>query len=133
MPTSLSLHGPIVLDCALEDNSRRRSSMLVKFNSSVAGELLMFADVARRILQTAGKSCTARGVILAVEVPEIVARLRQAAAAERAAHSADGEDDDANLVSFGRRAQPFIELLELTAREPEGFVLWEAAQDFELA
>lgn len=109
--------------------------MLVKFSSNVGGELLMFADVARRLLQAAGKECSARGVILAEQVPDIVGRLRRAAAAaDRAPPAAGGGDeggeDEASVVSLGRRAQPFIELLELTAREPDGFVLWEAPRDF---
>ncbi len=33
--------------------------MLVKFDSNVAGEMLMFADVARRLLTVAGKECRA--------------------------------------------------------------------------
>ncbi|MCP5267644.1 MAG: DUF1840 domain-containing protein [Zoogloeaceae bacterium] len=107
--------------------------MLVKFNSNVAGELLMFADVARRLLQLVGKECSARGVITHEQIPDIVARLRQASAAEKAQQSgsAEADDDEAdNTVSLGRRAQPFIEFLELTARDKEGFILWEAARDF---
>ncbi len=105
--------------------------MLVKFDSNVAGEMLMFADVARRLLTVAGKECTARGVITREQIPEIVVRLRQAAKAERAAHGgAGGDEDDPNVVSLGQRAQPFIEFLELTVRDQDGFVLWEAARDF---
>lgn len=103
--------------------------MLVKFDSNVAGELMMFADVARRLLGVAGKECTARGVILAEQVPAIVSRLREAAAADRAQNGADDEEDP-NVVGLSRRAQPFIEFLELTAREKDGFVIWEAARDF---
>lgn len=109
--------------------------MLVRFDSNVAGEMLMFDDVARRLLQVAGKECTARGVILAEQVPEIVARLRQAVAGEKgrdqAAQAADDAAEKPQYVGFGQRAQPFIELLELTAREKDGFVLWEAAHDFD--
>lgn len=112
--------------------------MLVRFESNVAGEMLMFAEVARRLLRAAGKECSARGVILAEQVPEIVARLRAAveAAREREANpDAEDEDEDEDaaanpVVTLGQRAQPFIELLELTAREPKGFVIWEAARDF---
>ncbi|MBI2308355.1 MAG: DUF1840 domain-containing protein [Rhodocyclales bacterium] len=112
--------------------------MLVKFDSNVAGEMIMFADVARRLLQLAGKECTARGVILAEQVPEIVARLRRAVDAEKVADQAteaaqdpaDDAEEKPQHVSLGRRAQPFIELLELTAREKDGFVLWEAPRDF---
>lgn len=109
--------------------------MLVRFESNVAGEMLMFADVARRLLRVAGKDCSARGVIVAGEVPAIVARLRAAVAAERARETpaAANRDDDPEQpvpVSLGQRAQPFIELLELTAREEDGFVIWEASRDF---
>lgn len=105
--------------------------MLVKFDSNVAGELLMFADVARRLLTLAGKACTARGVIQADQIPGIVARLRAAADAEKAAQGNPPPDEEVDApVSLGRRAQPFIEFLELTAREKDGFVLWEAARDF---
>lgn len=103
--------------------------MLVTFNSNVAGELMMFAEVARRLLTVAGKECTARGVILADQVPDIIVRLRAAAAADKVEHGPDDEEDP-NVVGLGRRAQPFIEFLELTARETDGFVLWEAARDF---
>lgn len=109
--------------------------MLVKFESNVAGEMIMFADVARRLLQLAGKECTARGVILAEQIPEIVVRLRGAVASDKtqAAPAPAATDDEADAppaVSFGQRAQPFIELLELTAREADGFILWQAPQDF---
>lgn len=104
--------------------------MLVKFESNVAGEMLMFADVARRLLQVAGKECSARGVILAEQVPEIVLRLRQAVAADQPAPAADDGEESAGVVSLGRRAQPFIEFLELTAREKDGSIIWSAARDF---
>jgi hypothetical protein len=108
--------------------------MLVRFESNVAGEMLMFAEVARRLLQIAGKECTARGVILAEQVPEIVARLRAAVAADRGqAQPAEADDETTGSpppVGLGQRTQPFIELLELTARDKGGFVVWEAPRDF---
>lgn len=103
--------------------------MLVKFESNVAGEMLMFADAARSLLQAAGKECTARGVIRAEEVPEIATRLRRLVDVDRAA-GGGGDEADPEAVSLGRRALPFIELLELTARDQDGFVLWQAPQDF---
>lgn len=105
--------------------------MLVRFDSNVAGEMLMFADVARSLLQAAGKECTARGVIRAEEVPAIAARLRRLVEADRGQAVVDDDDEAApETVSLGRRASPFIELLELTARDKDGFVLWEAPADF---
>lgn len=106
--------------------------MLVTFTSNVAGELMMFAEVAQRLLQLVGKECTARGVITAEQIPDIIARLRQAMVEDKAQQGRQGGADDdeaANVVSLGRRAQPFIEFLELTVRD-DGFVLWEAPRDF---
>ena len=37
--------------------------MLIKFDSSISGEMLMHADAAKRLLQIIGKECTARGVM----------------------------------------------------------------------
>lgn len=106
--------------------------MLVKFTSNVAGELMMFADVAKRLLTVAGKDCGARGVITFEQIPGIVARLRAVVSAEKGSQPEHADDEEeSNAVSLGRRAQPFIEFLELTARDKEGFVLWEAPQAFD--
>ncbi len=107
-------------------------TMLVKFDSNVAGRMLMFADAASGLLRVAGKECTARGVIRAEEVPEIVARLRRLVEAERSANAGREGDEatDPDPIGLGLRAQPFIRFLEQTARKAEGFVLWEAPADF---
>lgn len=114
--------------------------MLVQFNSSVSGEMLMLSDAAKRLLDIIGKECTARGVITAEQLPDALARLRRAVAEEKAGQAASGavdngypDPDDETAkeppVGLARRAYPFIEMLEWTQRE-DGFVLWEAAKDF---
>lgn len=114
--------------------------MLVKFNSSVSGEMLMLADAAKRILTIIGKEATQRGVISKEQLPEALASLRRAVADEKAGQRAAGKpdngypdpDDESAAeppVGLARRAYPFIEMLEWTQRE-DGFVLWEAPQDF---
>lgn len=116
--------------------------MLVKFNSSSAGEMVTMAPTARSLLQIIGKECTARGVITAEQLPDALLRLRKAVAEEKArleaARSASDDDDAAEeekkagkppVVTLGQRAWPLIELLERTRNE-DGFVLWEAARDF---
>ena len=114
--------------------------MLVRFDSSVSGEMLMLADTAKRLLEIIGKECTARGVITKEQLPEALARLRRAVAEEKAGRQESGAvdngypdpDDEAATeppVGLARRAFPFIEMLEWTLRE-EGFVLWEAPKDF---
>ena len=114
--------------------------MLVKFDSSVAGEMIMLADTAKRLHEVIGKDCTARGVISKEQLPDALQRLQQAVAEEktgqREAGTLDNDypdlDDEAATeptVGLARRAYPFIEMLEWTRRE-EGFVLWEAPNDF---
>lgn len=114
--------------------------MLIKFDSSVSGEMLMLADAAKRLLQIMGKECTARGVITKEQIPDALERLRRAVKEEKSGHEQAGvadngypalDDETATEppVGLARRAFPFIEMLEWTLRE-EGFVLWEAPRDF---
>lgn len=117
--------------------------MLVRFNSSTAGTLLMLSPTARRLLELIGKECGARGVITAEQIPAALAALRAAVAAERAAGGApeaadaearEGADEGpeagaADTLALARRAPPLIRLLEWTARE-DGYVLWEAPGPF---
>jgi len=111
--------------------------MLVRFISSTSGQVMMFAQVARQLLEILGKDCSARGVITAEQVPEAIARLRHAAKDTDSAPAThtdaidSGEENDADVspVGLGQRAYPLIELLEWT-RKDEGFILWEAHEDF---
>ncbi|MBL8396368.1 MAG: DUF1840 domain-containing protein [Candidatus Accumulibacter sp.] len=113
--------------------------MLVKFISSTSGQIMMFAPVARQLLEAIGKDCSARGVITTEQLPEAISRLRIAATdgksssasnkADTETHGGRDDEDEANRVGLGQRAYPLIELLEWTRKE-EGFVLWEATKDF---
>jgi predicted RNA-binding Zn ribbon-like protein len=114
--------------------------MLVKFNSSISGEMIMLAETAKRLLEIIGKARSARGVITTEQLPDALARLRNAVAEEKTGQRDAGtvdngypDPDDETAaeppVGLARRAHPFIEMLEWTQRE-EGFVLWEAPADF---
>ena len=123
--------------------------MLVRLTSNTSGEMIMFAEHARRLFEIVGKECTARGVFTTEQLPAANARLRQAVQDDRQAQQSgerqdqrDGvderEEDEEHAearkagrigVSLGQRAQPLINLLEWTQKEG-GFVLWEAEHDF---
>lgn len=110
--------------------------MLVKFTSSTSGQIMMFAPVARQMLEILGKDCSARGVVTGEQLPGAITRLRGAIAdAHRhpPANSESGDDTDeaegASRVDLAQRAYPLVELLEWTRKE-DGFLLWEAAHDF---
>jgi hypothetical protein len=113
--------------------------MLVKLNSNTAGEMLMLADTAHRLFAIIGKEGTARGVFTNAQLPDAIARLRQAVLEEKsAARSApppdkdpagDDKDPAPPEIGLAQRAHPLIKLMELTYRE-DGLVMWEADGDF---
>ncbi len=108
--------------------------MLVTFTSSTSGQIVMFAPVARQLLDLIGKKSAARGVITTEQLPEALRRLRSAAKGAPSAETTNDardhkEDDREPPVSLGQRAYPLIEILEWTLRE-DGYVLWEANSDF---
>jgi hypothetical protein len=65
--------------------------MLVKFISSTSGQIMMFAAVARQLLDILGKDCSARGVITTEQLPEAIERLRLAAAGTPLLDAGTGE------------------------------------------
>lgn len=122
--------------------------MLIRLTSNTSGEMIMFAEHARRLFEIIGKECTARGVFTREQLPEAIEKLHCAVneekaalhAAEQRAHEAGVDEDEENEqdeehksghvgVHLGQRAQPLINLMEWTHKE-HGFILWEAASDF---
>ncbi|MDR0776266.1 MAG: DUF1840 domain-containing protein [Azonexus sp.] len=113
--------------------------MIVTFTSSETGELLMFAAVARTILQVLGKETSARGTFTRDEMAPAAVALRQAVARAAAAEEGVAEDEEeeekgANkepVITLGQRAWPFIDMLERTGRSgPDAHIVWQAAADF---
>lgn len=111
--------------------------MLVRFYSSESGELLMFADAAKFLLQAIGKASTARGAFTQAEMAGAAEALRQAV---KGAETPPPDDDDVEdegvrkkepAVAIGQRAWPLIDMLERTSRGgPKANIVWEAASDF---
>jgi hypothetical protein len=103
---------------------------LVVFRSKAAGEIFMFAETARRILDIVGKADAPRGVISAEQVPEALARLtaaveeereqiRQArAAAEQGQRRGEpAAEDGARAITLGQRAHPLLEMLRAAQKK----------------
>jgi len=110
--------------------------MVVKFTSSTSGQILMMSPVARQLLEVVGKSCTARGVFTAEQLPDAIRRLQRAALDPKAppapppdSGNSGGEENEEVQVGLGQRAFPLIELFERTLAD-EGYVMWEAPGDF---
>lgn len=102
---------------------------LVVFRSKAAGEIFMFAETARRILEIIGRSDAPRGVITAEQVPDALSRLVAAVDQERAlakeaadaAEQADRRGGDGPSapapITLGQRAFPLIEMLRAAEKK----------------
>ena len=105
--------------------------MLIVFKSKVAGDVIMFADVAMLLLDNMGKSRDKQGIFTVEQLPNAIKRLKQATAESRT-HTAENDETKFEktpaggqrpFVSLAVRAVPLIELLErsLKANVP---VVW---------
>lgn len=109
--------------------------MLITFKSEGAGDVMMFGDVAHKLMEIMGKEPADKGIIVVEQLPEAIARLKQAIEEDRAARRGqpsaeeDEESDDEEArkkhdsVGVARRALPLLELLEHARREKEP-VVW---------
>jgi methyl-accepting chemotaxis protein len=109
---------------------------LVVFRSKAAGEIFMFAETARRILDIIGKPDAPRGVISAEQIADALARLTAAVEEEkeqirRAHEEAEqakrrGEpsgEESARSITLAQRAHPLLEMLR-AAQKKQVDVTW---------
>lgn len=112
--------------------------MLIKFISSETGELLMFAEVAKMLLQILGKETSAHGAFLPLEMQAAANTLRLAVQQDTAQPEEDEEGAEEGdippmerSVSLNSRAWPLIDMLERTAQAgAKANIIWEAPADF---
>lgn len=90
---------------------------MIVFQSEVGADVMMFDEVAQRMMELMGKEKSVRGVVTVEQMPEAIAALRAAIAQDKATHGG-GDDGDgkegAPRVSLTQRAVPLIELLEIS-------------------
>ncbi len=102
--------------------------MLVTFKSKASGDVIMFGDVAHRMMEIMGKEAGGQGIVTVEKLPEAIALLKAAAAADREAKRSLKEEDLPQLeaaadgsqrpfVSLSQRAMPLIELLERSLKK----------------
>jgi len=102
--------------------------MLVIFQSQAAGDVMMFGDVAKKMMELMGKEPAERGIVSVDQLPEAIARLKAAVSDDKAAQAGMQEEDlpayeqapdgtKRGYVSLARRAIPLIELLEWSLKK----------------
>lgn len=110
--------------------------MIVTFQSAAAGDVIMFGDVAQRLMGIMGKGAGAKGIVTVEQLPEAIARLKAAIAEDKAQRAAVTDEDgpqsepDPNsqtgqrpFVSLAQRAVPLLELLEFALKKKKP-VVW---------
>jgi hypothetical protein len=103
--------------------------MLITFKSAAAADVLMFGDAAQAILKILGKDPgDPRGIVTVEQLPDAIARLREAIEADRARRSQPTPEEEeaaretgqtgmAAPVSLAQRAYPLLEMLEYSLKE----------------
>jgi hypothetical protein len=106
------------------------ASMLVTFRSKASADVVMFGDVAVRLIKLMGHSGVVPSAILAEDVGAALCQLKQAIEANKAEgagkHSSQtGKDDsDPPAVSLANRALPLIDMLT-AAGAAKCNVMWD--------
>jgi hypothetical protein len=108
--------------------------MIVTFKSAAAGDVIMFGDVAQRMMEIMGKAASGQGIVTVEQLPDAIARLRAAIAEDRAQLSKMAEEDwpqtetapgggQRPFVSLAQRGTPLLELLEWALKKKKP-VVW---------
>jgi hypothetical protein len=116
--------------------------MIVTFRSRATADVIMFGDVAHRLMQIMGKEASAQGIVTVEQLPDAIARLRAAMAQDKERHAGlvvevlDASDSSSmdeqtpaplaamdQPVSLTQRAVPLLEMLERSQRDNQP-VVW---------
>ena len=112
--------------------------MIVIFQSPASGDVIMFGDVAKRMMKLMGKEPTDKGIVTVEQLPDAIARIKAAIEEDkrqRAGMKAEDlpqtEPDGSGgrgqgsrpFVTLTQRAVPLLELLEWSLKKKKP-VLW---------
>ena len=108
--------------------------MIVTFQSAAAGDVIMFGDVAKRMMKLMGKDETDKGIVTVEQLPDAIARLKAAIEEDKrqraSVHEEDlpqtergGNGNSRPYVTLTQRAVPLLELLEWALKKQKP-VVW---------
>ena len=103
--------------------------MLVKFQTKSYPTIVMFGDIAKKLIKYMGHSGTIPSAIDAKDVPIALQNLQEALkkeinTSENSSKSHSTEDEEEEYVSIDTRAKPLIELIQTAIKEDE-YVMWD--------
>lgn len=103
--------------------------MLFVFKSEATADVIMFGDVAKKLIAIIGKDPNdAKGIVTVEQLPEAIRRLRAAIDEDKARQATHGEDADEEEVApenkgmgapvgLAQRAWPLLELMQTAQKE----------------
>ncbi|MCK9986752.1 MAG: hypothetical protein AzoDbin1_03224 [Azoarcus sp.] len=102
--------------------------MLITFKSAAGADVIMFGDIAKKLVAILGKDPQdGKGIVTVEQLPDAIARLRAAIEEDKARRAGQAQDDDeepdperrgmAAPVSLAQRAWPLLDLLEASQKE----------------
>lgn len=102
--------------------------MIVVFQSKASGDVIMFGDVAHKMMELMGKEAGDKGIVTVEQLPAALASLKAAIAAEKEERKNLAEEDLPQFeqapdgsrrpyVSLSQRATPLVELLEWSLKK----------------
>ncbi len=108
--------------------------MIVTFKSQATADVIMFGDVAKRMISLMGKEFTDKGIITVEQIPDAITRLREAIADDKRQRAGLTEEDmplqesdegggKRPFVNLVQRAVPLVEMLEWSLKEGKP-VVW---------
>lgn len=94
--------------------------MIVTFRSKAHADIILFGDIAIKLLKLMGHSGTVPSALLAGEVPAALDHLKKAIAVNKATVSevsnrAQNDESSERTINLAHRALPLIELLAAAA------------------
>lgn len=107
--------------------------MIITFKSAAAGDVIMFSDVARRLMQVMGKEPADKGILTIEQLPDAIRRLKAAITEDKERLATIPEEErplkekggfgERPFVSLYQRATPLLELIEWAQRKQKP-VVW---------
>ena len=104
--------------------------MIYQFHSKAGPDVIMLSDLSQRIFEILEHPLEKRGILVAERLPEFIARLESAIAADVASNSSapdtpttDSDQEKPTADRLGQRAFPFLELLK-QARAANEPIVW---------
>jgi hypothetical protein len=93
--------------------------MIYKFQSKAAGDVIMLGPHGDHLLSVLGREPAPKGIIEVAHMPEALARIEAAIAADEEARSANTDEERApdEAVGLRQRLWPMVEMIHLSQAE----------------